>query len=68
MIQPAGGLDDSNRARVADASYTFASLMFILALAGLSAQSTAKKGNAYGMIGMRFAHSHFGLLTLNELP
>lgn len=45
-------VSDGKRDRVCDASYTFASLMFIFALAGLAKQSSAKKGNVYGMIGV----------------
>ncbi|RRD49988.1 Re/Si-specific NAD(P)(+) transhydrogenase subunit beta [Arachnia propionica] len=37
------------------ATYIAAGLMFILALAGLSKHETAKKGNAYGILGMVFA-------------
>ena len=38
-----------------DATYIAAGLMFILALAGLSRHETAKKGNAFGIMGMAFA-------------
>ena len=38
-----------------DATYIAAGLMFILALAGLSRHETAKKGNAFGIMGMVFA-------------
>ena len=38
-----------------DATYIAAGLMFILALAGLSKHETAKKGNAFGIMGMAFA-------------
>ncbi len=36
-------------------SYIAATILFILALSGLSHQETARKGNAYGMIGMAIA-------------
>ena len=38
-----------------NATYIAAGLMFILALAGLSKHETAKKGNAFGILGMVFA-------------
>lgn len=38
-----------------DATFIFAGIMFILALAGLSKHETAKKGNAFGVLGMIFA-------------
>ena len=38
-----------------NATYIAAGLMFILALAGLSRHETAKKGNAFGILGMVFA-------------
>ena len=38
-----------------DATYIASGLMFILALAGLSKHETAKKGNAFGVMGMVFA-------------
>ena len=38
-----------------NATYIAASLMFILALAGLSKHETAKKGNAFGILGMVLA-------------
>ena len=37
------------------ASYIGASILFILALGGLSNQETARRGNLYGMIGMAIA-------------
>ncbi|OZG69894.1 hypothetical protein BTA51_28830, partial [Hahella sp. CCB-MM4] len=37
------------------ASYLLAAVLFILSLAGLSKQETAKSGNLYGMIGMAIA-------------
>jgi H+-translocating NAD(P) transhydrogenase subunit beta len=36
-------------------SYIAASILFILSLSGLSQQSTARKGNYYGMLGMSIA-------------
>ncbi len=38
-----------------NATYIAAGLMFILALAGLSKHETAKKGNAFGILGMGLA-------------
>ena len=38
-----------------NATYIAAGLMFILALAGLSKHETAKKGNAFGILGMALA-------------
>ncbi len=38
-----------------DATFIFSGIMFILALAGLSKHETAKKGNAFGILGMIFA-------------
>ena len=38
-----------------NATYIAAGLMFILALAGLSKHETAKKGNAFGILGMVLA-------------
>ncbi|RRD47478.1 NAD(P)(+) transhydrogenase (Re/Si-specific) subunit beta [Tessaracoccus sp. OH4464_COT-324] len=38
-----------------NATFIFAGIMFILALAGLSRHETAKKGNAFGILGMFFA-------------
>ena len=37
------------------ATYIAAGIMFILALAGLSRHETAKRGNAFGILGMIFA-------------
>jgi len=36
-------------------AYLGASMLFILALGGLSNQETARRGNAYGMTGMAIA-------------
>ena len=36
-------------------AYIAASILFILALGGLSNQETARKGNVYGMVGMLIA-------------
>ncbi|MGO1384384.1 MAG: NAD(P)(+) transhydrogenase (Re/Si-specific) subunit beta [Arachnia sp.] len=38
-----------------DATYIVSGLMFILALAGLSKHETAKRGNAFGILGMALA-------------
>src|SRR5665648_1032728 len=40
---------------IVQAAYIVAALLFILALAGLSKQETAKTGNAYGIVGMTIA-------------
>lgn len=48
-------------------SYLAASALFILALGGLSHQETARRGNAYGMLGMALALvvTVFGVVTAN---
>lgn len=48
-------------------SYIGASVLFILALGGLSNQETARRGNLYGMIGMALAlfATLFGIVTAN---
>ncbi|SDL57913.1 Re/Si-specific NAD(P)(+) transhydrogenase subunit beta [Tessaracoccus oleiagri] len=38
-----------------NATFIFAGIMFVLALAGLSKHETAKKGNVFGILGMVFA-------------
>ena len=40
---------------IVTASYVGATILFILALGGLSNQETARRGNLYGMIGMAVA-------------
>ena len=40
---------------IVQAAYIVAALLFILALAGLAKQETAKTGNAYGIVGMSIA-------------
>ena len=42
-------------AGVITVSYIIATILFILALGGLSNQETARRGNYYGMIGMVIA-------------
>lgn len=42
-------------ANIVTASYIGATILFILALGGLSNQETARRGNLYGMIGMAIA-------------
>ena len=37
------------------AAYIVAAILFIMSLAGLSKQETAKNGNRYGVIGMTIA-------------
>lgn len=53
---------------VITASYIGASALFILALAGLSNQETARRGNFYGMLGMGVAlvATIFGVVTDNH--
>ncbi|MCP5214104.1 MAG: Re/Si-specific NAD(P)(+) transhydrogenase subunit beta [Pseudomonadales bacterium] len=48
-------------------SYIGASILFILALGGLSNQETARRGNLYGMIGMTLAliATLIGIVTAN---
>ena len=48
-------------------SYIGATILFILALGGLSHQETARRGNFYGMLGMAIAlfATIFGLVTAN---
>ncbi|NNE38760.1 MAG: Re/Si-specific NAD(P)(+) transhydrogenase subunit beta, partial [Gammaproteobacteria bacterium] len=48
-------------------SYIGASVLFILALGGLSHQETARRGNLYGMAGMAIAllAAIFGVATAN---
>ncbi len=52
---------------VLTASYVGASILFILALGGLSSQETAKRGNIYGMAGMglALAATVLGVVTAN---
>jgi len=52
---------------VLTASYVGASILFILALGGLSSQETAKRGNIYGMAGMALAliATVFGVVSAN---
>lgn len=45
-------------------AYLFAALLFILALAGLSKQKTAKRGNLFGIVGMVLALIAVILVTL----
>ncbi len=52
------------------AAYLVAALLFVMSLAGLSRQETAKSGNIYGIIGMvlaiaaTLAHAHIAGFTL----
>ena len=56
-------------------SYLVAGVLFILSLGGLSAQSTARRGNAFGIVGMLLAVAitavghvgSFGLLSASQL-
>lgn len=55
------------------AAYLVAALMFVMSLAGLSRQDTAKNGNLYGIIGMviavlaTLAHAYIAGITLVTL-
>ncbi len=49
-------------------AYLVASLLFILCLSGLSAPSTAKKGNLYGVVGMGIAAVFTLLAAHAQLP
>jgi len=51
-------------------SYIIATILFILALGGLSNQETARRGNWYGIIGMAIAliATILGLVTANYVP
>ncbi|MGI2029633.1 Re/Si-specific NAD(P)(+) transhydrogenase subunit beta [Endozoicomonas acroporae] len=55
------------------AAYLLAALMFVMSLAGLSRQDTAKNGNIYGITGMvvavlaTLAHAHIAGITLVTL-
>ncbi|MCF7981279.1 MAG: Re/Si-specific NAD(P)(+) transhydrogenase subunit beta [Pseudomonadales bacterium] len=54
-------------AGIVTVSYIGASILFILALGGLSNQETARRGNLYGMIGMTLAliATLVGIVTAN---
>ena len=51
-------------------SYIIATILFILALGGLSNQETARRGNWYGIIGMAIAlvATILGVVTHNYIP
>jgi NAD(P) transhydrogenase subunit beta len=51
-------------------SYIIATILFILALGGLSNQETARRGNWYGIIGMAIAlvATVLGVVTHNYIP
>ena len=51
-------------------SYIIATILFILALGGLSNQETARRGNWYGIIGMAIAlvATILGIVTANYIP
>ncbi|MEM6641251.1 MAG: Re/Si-specific NAD(P)(+) transhydrogenase subunit beta [Pseudomonadota bacterium] len=55
---------------IVTAAYIAATILFILALGGLSNQETARRGNYYGMAGMVIAlvATIFGLVTQNYAP
>ena len=50
-------------------AYIAATILFILALGGLSHPETARRGNLYGIIGMSIAMlaTIFGVVTANYL-
>ena len=54
-------------AGIVTVSYIAATILFILALGGLSNQETARRGNWYGIIGMTIAllATIFGVVTQN---
>jgi len=56
-----------NSAGLVIASYIAATILFILALGGLSNQETARRGNWYGIVGMAIAllATIFGVVTQN---
>ena len=49
-------------------AYIISTILFILALGGLSNQETARRGNYYGMVGMAIAliATVFGVVTDNQ--
>ncbi|MEL6200098.1 MAG: NAD(P)(+) transhydrogenase (Re/Si-specific) subunit beta, partial [Pseudomonadota bacterium] len=51
------------------AAYIIATILFILALGGLSNQETARRGNLYGMAGMALALAAtiFGIVDGNYI-
>ncbi len=55
---------------IISASYIIATILFILALGGLSNQETARRGNWYGIIGMAIAlvATVLGAVTQNYIP
>ena len=54
---------DGAAVRFTDLAYLVAALLFILALAGLSKQTTASRGNTFGIVGMGLALSAVFILT-----
>ncbi|MCH7898358.1 MAG: NAD(P)(+) transhydrogenase (Re/Si-specific) subunit beta, partial [Proteobacteria bacterium] len=54
-------------AGIVTVSYIAATILFILALGGLSSQETARRGNWYGITGMTIAllATIFGVVTQN---
>ena len=55
---------DNAAVRCTDLAYLVAALLFILALAGLSKQTTASRGNTFGIVGMGLALSAVFILTV----
>jgi len=55
-----------NLVTVAQAAYLVAAVLFILSLAGLSKQETARRGNVLGMVGMGVALVATIVLSLEE--
>ena len=53
---------------IVQAAYIVSALLFIMALAGLSKQETAKTGNAYGVTGMALAIVATIYLALKGAP
>ena len=55
---------DNAAVRFTDLAYLVAALLFILALAGLSKQTTASRGNTFGIVGMGLALCAVFILTV----
>ncbi|HEY0195725.1 MAG TPA: NAD(P)(+) transhydrogenase (Re/Si-specific) subunit beta, partial [Kofleriaceae bacterium] len=56
QVTPAGpALFGTTSVLLSNAAYLVAGILFILALRGLSSQQTARRGNAYGVVGMLIA-------------
>ncbi len=60
--------DHSWASRFQSLAYIGAALLFILAIAGLSRQETARRGNLFGMVGMGFALVATGWMVVDGDP